>query len=225
MVAVLTGLAGTCVVSVFTAKANLSIGMVIYYITRTFLNGLRSIGAQYAIVFVIAVGIGPLRDGHGLHTIVSRQALAGTGGKHWPTTLKRSRLRADLPDDVCSHPTDRTAIHFLYRIAGISTFISHHWLRGRRRHQLSLNKHQPLEHRAASARCFYIAIVIASMDYLFCPVKRRQPQTQSPLLTGLFSSCSDEQVTAGVADGAEGVADLGTKQRMTAITTIATRAG
>jgi len=48
--------------------------MVIYYITRTFLNGLRSIEALVmAIVFVIAVGIGPFAGmmALGLHTIVS----------------------------------------------------------------------------------------------------------------------------------------------------------
>ena len=49
-------------------------GLVIYYITRTFLNGLRSVEAVVmAIVFVIAVGIGPFAGvmALGLHTIVS----------------------------------------------------------------------------------------------------------------------------------------------------------
>ncbi|MBV5331896.1 hypothetical protein JZU69_05980, partial [bacterium] len=47
--------------AIFTrAKATLPTGLVIYYVTRTFLNGLRSIEALVmAIVFVIAVGIGP----------------------------------------------------------------------------------------------------------------------------------------------------------------------
>jgi len=61
--------------AIFTkAKDTLPTGMVIYYITRTFLNGLRSIEALVmAIVFVIAVGIGPFAGvmALGLHTIVS----------------------------------------------------------------------------------------------------------------------------------------------------------
>src|SRR4029453_14046306 len=56
------------------ARDTLPIGMVIYFITRTFLNGLRSIEALVmAIVFVIAVGIGPFAGmmALALHTIVS----------------------------------------------------------------------------------------------------------------------------------------------------------
>jgi len=56
------------------AKEALPIGMVIYFITRTFLNALRSVEALVmAIVFVIAVGIGPFAGvmALGLHTIVS----------------------------------------------------------------------------------------------------------------------------------------------------------
>jgi hypothetical protein len=56
------------------AKTTLPTGLAIYYITRTFLNGLRSIEALVmAIVFVIAVGIGPFAGvmALGLHTIVS----------------------------------------------------------------------------------------------------------------------------------------------------------
>ena len=67
-------LLGLALAIVTKAKANLSVGIVIYYITRTFLNGLRSIEALVmAIVFVIAVGIGPFAGmmALGLHTIVS----------------------------------------------------------------------------------------------------------------------------------------------------------
>jgi phosphonate ABC transporter permease subunit PhnE len=63
------------VLAMFTrAKATLPIGLVIYTITRTFLNALRSVEAVImAIVFVIAVGIGPFAGvlALGLHTIVS----------------------------------------------------------------------------------------------------------------------------------------------------------
>ena len=68
------GISGLLLALAIKAKDALPIGMVIYYITRTFLNGLRSIEALVmAIVFVIAVGIGPFAGAMalGLHTIVS----------------------------------------------------------------------------------------------------------------------------------------------------------
>ena len=72
---VATGAILGLVLAIFTkAKDTLPTGMVIYYITRTFLNGFRSIEALVmAIVFVIAVGIGPFAGvmALGLHTIVS----------------------------------------------------------------------------------------------------------------------------------------------------------
>jgi ABC-type methionine transport system permease subunit len=55
-------------------KSTLPTGLVIYTITRTILNSLRSVEALVmAIVFVIAVGIGPFAGvlALGLHTIVS----------------------------------------------------------------------------------------------------------------------------------------------------------
>jgi phosphonate ABC transporter permease subunit PhnE len=69
------GAAAGLLLAAFTKpKESLPIGMVIYSITRTFLNALRSVEALVmAIVFVIAVGIGPFAGvmALGLHTIVS----------------------------------------------------------------------------------------------------------------------------------------------------------
>ena len=68
------GILGLALALLTKPKATLPTGLVIYYITRTFLNGLRSIEALVmAIVFVIAVGIGPFAGmmALGLHTIVS----------------------------------------------------------------------------------------------------------------------------------------------------------
>ena len=72
---VTVGASAGFLLAVFTKpKESLPIGMVVYSITRTFLNALRSVEALVmAIVFVIAVGIGPFAGvmALGLHTIVS----------------------------------------------------------------------------------------------------------------------------------------------------------
>ncbi|MDO8755616.1 MAG: hypothetical protein Q7J80_17105, partial [Anaerolineales bacterium] len=72
---VMTGAGLGLLLAAFTKpKDTLPTGMVIYSITRTILNALRSVEALVmAIVFVIAVGIGPFAGmmALGLHTIVS----------------------------------------------------------------------------------------------------------------------------------------------------------
>jgi ABC-type phosphate/phosphonate transport system permease subunit len=72
---VLAGAGLGLLLATFTkAKDTLPIGLVIYTFTRTILNTLRSVEAVImAIVFVIAVGIGPFAGvmALGLHTIVS----------------------------------------------------------------------------------------------------------------------------------------------------------
>jgi ABC-type phosphate/phosphonate transport system permease subunit len=72
---VVTGAGLGLLLAAFTkAKDTLPTGLVIYTITRTILNSLRSVEALVmAIVFVIAVGIGPFAGvmALGLHTIVS----------------------------------------------------------------------------------------------------------------------------------------------------------
>ncbi|MBE3066569.1 MAG: ABC transporter permease subunit, partial [Chloroflexi bacterium] len=68
------GLLGLLLAIYIKAKETLPIGLMVYFITRTILNALRSVEALImAIVFVIAVGIGPFAGvlALGLHTIVS----------------------------------------------------------------------------------------------------------------------------------------------------------
>ena len=72
--ALIGGVIGLALAIFTNPKDTLPTGLVIYYVTRTFLNGLRSIEALViAIVFVIAVGIGPFAGmmALALHTIVS----------------------------------------------------------------------------------------------------------------------------------------------------------
>jgi phosphonate ABC transporter permease subunit PhnE len=164
-------------VAVFTkAKANLSIGMVIYYITRTFLNGLRSIEALVmAIVFVIAVGIGPFAGmmALALHTIVSlaklyseqvesisagpMEAVQATGANRLQTIIY-----AVIPQIVppyISYTMYRWDINV--RMSTIIGFVGGGGIGFLLQQNINL-----LNYRAASAQMLAIAIVVASMDYI-----------------------------------------------------------
>ena len=164
-------------VAVFTkAKANLSIGLVIYYVTRTFLNGLRSIEALVmAIVFVIAVGIGPFAGmmALGLHTIVSlaklyseqvesisagpMEAVQATGANRLQTIIY-----AVIPQIVppyISYTMYRWDINV--RMSTIIGFVGGGGIGFLLQQNINL-----LNYRAASAQMLAIAIVVASMDYI-----------------------------------------------------------
>lgn len=163
--------------AVFTkAKENLSVGMVIYYITRTILNGLRSIEALVmAIVFVIAVGIGPFAGvmALGLHTIVSLaklyseqvesimagplEAIQATGANRLQTIIY-----AVIPQIVppyISYTMYRWDINV--RMSTIIGFVGGGGIGFLLQQNINL-----LNYRAASAQMFAIAIVVASMDYI-----------------------------------------------------------
>jgi phosphonate ABC transporter permease subunit PhnE len=173
LVGALLGLA----LAAFTkAKANLSIGMVIYSITRTFLNGLRSIEALVmAIVFVIAVGIGPFAGmmALGLHTIVSlaklyseqvesisagpMEAVEATGANRLQTIIY-----AVIPQIVppyISYTMYRWDINV--RMSTIIGFVGGGGIGFLLQQNINL-----LNYRAASAQMLAIAIVVASMDYI-----------------------------------------------------------
>jgi phosphonate ABC transporter permease subunit PhnE len=164
-------------VAIFTkAKATLPIGMVIYYVTRTFLNGLRSIEALVmAIVFVIAVGIGPFAGvmALGLHTIVSLaklyseqvesimagplEAIQATGANRLQTIIY-----AVIPQIVppyISYTMYRWDINV--RMSTIIGFVGGGGIGFLLQQNINL-----LNYRAASAQMFAIAIVVASMDYI-----------------------------------------------------------
>ena len=174
---VLTGAMLGLAIAFFTrAKATLPTGMVIYYITRTFLNGLRSIEALVmAIVFVIAVGIGPFAGmmALGLHTIVSLaklyseqvesimagplEAIQATGANRLQTIIY-AVIPQIIPPYI-SYTMYRWDINV--RMSTIIGFVGGGGIGFLLQQNINL-----LNYRAASAQMFAIAIVVASMDYL-----------------------------------------------------------
>jgi phosphonate ABC transporter permease subunit PhnE len=173
----LTGALLGFALAIFTrAKATLPTGLVIYYVTRTFLNGLRSIEALVmAIVFVIAVGIGPFAGvmALGLHTIVSLaklyseqvesimagplEAIEATGANRLQTIIY-----AVIPQIVppyISYTMYRWDINV--RMSTIIGFVGGGGIGFLLQQNINL-----LNYRAASAQMFAIAIVVASMDYI-----------------------------------------------------------
>jgi phosphonate ABC transporter permease subunit PhnE len=157
-------------------KDTLPTGMVIYYITRTFLNGFRSIEALVmAIVFVIAVGIGPFAGvmALGLHTIVSLAKLyseqvesISAGPLEAVTATGANRLQtiiyAVVPQIIppyISYTMYRWDINV--RMSTIIGFVGGGGIGFLLQQNINL-----LNYRAASAQRLAIAIVVASMDYL-----------------------------------------------------------
>jgi phosphonate transport system permease protein len=173
LIGALLGLA----LAIFTpAKANLGIGMVIYYITRTILNGLRSIEALVmAIVFVIAVGIGPFAGviALGLHTIVSLaklyseqvesimagplEAIEATGANRLQTIIY-AVIPQIIPPYI-SYTMYRWDINV--RMSTIIGFVGGGGIGFLLQQNINL-----LNYRAASAQMLAIAVVVASMDYI-----------------------------------------------------------
>lgn len=158
------------------AKATLPTGLAIYYITRTFLNGLRSIEALVmAIVFVIAVGIGPFAGvmALGLHTIVSLaklyseqvesimagplEAIQATGANRLQTIVY-AVIPQIIPPYI-SYTMYRWDINV--RMSTIIGFVGGGGIGFLLQQNINL-----LNYRAASAQMLAIAIVVASMDYI-----------------------------------------------------------
>ncbi|MHB8776832.1 MAG: ABC transporter permease subunit [Anaerolineales bacterium] len=174
---ILTGSLLGLALAVFTkAKDTLPVGMVIYYITRTFLNGLRSIEALVmAIVFVIAVGIGPFAGvmALGLHTIVSLaklyseqvesimagplEAVQATGANRLQTIVYA--VVPQIVPPYISYTMYRWDINV--RMSTIIGFVGGGGIGFLLQQNINL-----LNYRAASAQMFAIAIVVASMDYV-----------------------------------------------------------
>lgn len=174
---ILTGAILGLALAVFTkAKNTLPTGMVIYYITRTILNGLRSIEALVmAIVFVIAVGIGPFAGvmALGLHTIVSLaklyseqvesimagplEAIQATGANRLQTIVY-AVIPQIIPPYI-SYTMYRWDINV--RMSTIIGFVGGGGIGFLLQQNINL-----LNYRAASAQMFAIAIVVATMDYI-----------------------------------------------------------
>jgi ABC-type phosphate/phosphonate transport system permease subunit len=96
--------------AIFTkAKDPLPIGMVIYYITRTFLNALRSVEALVR------------RYGSGFaHHRQPRKTVFRASREHhdWPVGSNTSHRRQSFANHrLCSHPSDRASVYFLYDVS------------------------------------------------------------------------------------------------------------
>jgi phosphonate ABC transporter permease subunit PhnE len=180
---IIGGLIGLGIAIVTKAKDTLPIGLVIYSITRTFLNALRSVEALVmAIVFVIAVGIGPFAGvmALGLHTIVSLaklyseqvesimagplEAVEATGANRLQTIVY-----AVIPQIVppyISYTMYRWDINV--RMSTIIGFVGGGGIGFLLQQNINL-----LNYRGASAQMVAIAVVVASMDYISSVLRER----------------------------------------------------
>jgi phosphonate ABC transporter permease subunit PhnE len=171
------GAAAGLLLAVFTkAKDTLPNGLVIYSVTRTFLNALRSVEALVmAIVFVIAVGIGPFAGvmALGLHTIVSlgklyseqvesilpgpMEAVEATGA-----TRLQTIIYAVVPQIIppyISYTMYRWDINV--RMSTIIGFVGGGGIGFLLQQNINL-----LNYRAAATQMLAIAVVVAAMDYV-----------------------------------------------------------
>ena len=164
-------------------KRPLPVGLVVYYITRTILNAVRSIEALImAIVAVIWVGIGPFAGvlALGVHTIASLsklyseqvesispgplEAVAATGA-----TRLQTIVYAVIPQIIppyISFTMYRWDINV--RMSTIIGFAGGGGIGFLLQQNINL-----LQYRAASAQMLAIAIVVASMDYISSALRER----------------------------------------------------
>ncbi|HCB01010.1 MAG TPA: phosphonate ABC transporter, permease protein PhnE [Anaerolineae bacterium] len=165
------------ILALFTKpKDTLPIGLVIYTITRTILNTLRSVEALVmAIVFVIAVGIGPFAGviALGLHTIVSLaklyseqvesiqpgplEAITATGANRLQTIIYA--VVPQIIPPYISYTMYRWDINV--RMSTIIGFVGGGGIGFLLQQNINL-----LNYRAASAQMIAIAIVVSIMDYI-----------------------------------------------------------
>ncbi|MGH2582769.1 MAG: PhnE/PtxC family ABC transporter permease [Anaerolineales bacterium] len=164
-------------------KDSLSIGMGIYYITRTILNGLRSVEALVmAIVFVIAVGIGPFAGmlALGLHTIVSLaklyseqvesisggpvEAIQATGAGRLQTIVYA--VVPQIVPPYIAYTLYRWDINV--RMSTIIGFVGGGGIGFLLQQNINL-----LNYRGASTQMLAIAIVVATLDYVSSVVRER----------------------------------------------------
>lgn len=167
---------GLVVALVTRAKDALPIGLVIYTVTRTFLNTLRSVEAVImAIVFVIAVGIGPFAGvlALGLHTIVSLaklyseqvesisagplEAVQATGANRLQTIIYA--VVPQIVPPYISYTMYRWDINV--RMSTIIGIVG-----GGGIGFVLIQNINLLNYRAASAQMIAIAIVVSMMDYI-----------------------------------------------------------
>jgi phosphonate ABC transporter permease subunit PhnE len=170
------GISGLVLAILAQPKKSLSIGMVIYYLTRTILNAVRSIEALVmAIVFVIWVGIGPFAGmlALALHTVVSLaklyseqvesiqpgplEAVSATGANRLQTIIYA--VVPQIVPPYISYTMYRWDINV--RMSTIIGFVGGGGIGFLLQQNINL-----LNYNAASTQMIAIAIVVASMDYI-----------------------------------------------------------
>jgi len=177
------GLLGLALAIFTKAKETLPVGMVIYTVTRTFLNALRSVEALVmAIVFVIAVGIGPFAGtlALGLHTIVSLaklyseqvesilsgplEAIEATGANRLQTIVY-AVIPQIIPPYI-SYTMYRWDINV--RMSTIIGFVGGGGIGFLLQQNINL-----LNYSGASAQMLAIAVVVSFMDYISSEMRER----------------------------------------------------
>ncbi|MGB2965646.1 MAG: ABC transporter permease subunit [Anaerolineales bacterium] len=172
------------VLAIITApKQALPTGMVIYFITRTILNGTRSVEALVmAIVFVIWVGIGPFAGSLALalHTVAALaklyseqvesilpgplEAVQATGANRLQTIVYA--VVPQIVSPYISFTMYRWDINV--RMSTIIGFVGGGGIGFLLQQNINL-----LDYRAASAQMLAIAVVVALMDYISSVVRER----------------------------------------------------
>lgn len=175
--------AGLIVATLLPPNATLPIGYVLYTITRTVFNGLRSIESLVmVIIFAVWVGIGPFAGvlALALHTIASNAKLYSeqvesimAGPLEAITATGATRLQtivyAVIPQIVppyISYTMYRWDINV--RMSTIIGFAGGGGIGFLLQQNINL-----LNYRAASTQMLAIAIVVASMDYLSTKMRER----------------------------------------------------
>jgi phosphonate ABC transporter permease subunit PhnE len=180
---VLGAIAGALLALFTKPKQTLPVGMVLYFVTRTFLNALRSVEALVmAIVFVIAVGIGPFAGmlALGLHTIVSlaklyseqvesiasgpMEAVEATGANRLQTIVYA--VVPQIIPPYIAYTLYRWDINV--RMSTIIGFVGGGGIGFLLQQNINL-----LNYRAASTQMLAIAVVVASLDYISSVVRER----------------------------------------------------
>jgi phosphonate transport system permease protein len=157
--------------------------MAVYSITRTIVNALRSVEALVmAIVFVIAVGIGPFAGmmALGLHTIVSLvklyseqvesimpgplEAITATGANRLQTIIY-AVIPQIIPPYI-SYTMYRWDINV--RMSTIIGFVGGGGIGFLLQQNINL-----LNYRAASTQMIAIAIVVSMMDYISSQLREK----------------------------------------------------
>ena len=174
---------GLVLAVITTPKQALPTGMVIYFITRTILNGTRSVESLVmAIVFVIWVGIGPFAGSLALalHTLAALaklyseqvesilpgpvEAVQATGANRLQTIVYA--VIPQITSPYISFTMYRWDINV--RMSTIIGFVGGGGIGFLLQQNINL-----LDYRGASAQMLAIAVVVALMDYISSVVRER----------------------------------------------------